>query len=58
MSAEGVTREEAERQALELVTAEWGDKPHSVHRLGSTQNRDGTWHTTAWSSNQPEETQA
>lgn len=58
MSAEGVTREEAERQALELVTAEWGDKPHSVHRLGSIQNRDGTWHTTAWSSNQPEETQA
>lgn len=58
MSAEAATRDEAERQALELVTAEWGDKPHSVHRLGSIQNRDGIWHTTAWSSNQPEETQA
>ncbi len=32
-----------------------GDEPHSVHRLGSTQNRDGSWHTTAWSSNKPEE---
>lgn len=57
MSAEGVTREEAERQALELVTAEWGDKPHSVHRLGSVCGCDGIWHTTAWSSNQTEETQ-
>jgi len=58
MSADGLTREEAERQALEMVTAEWGDEPHSVHRLGSVCGRDGIWHTTAWSSNQPEETQA
>ena len=28
---------------------------HSVHRLGSTRNSDGSWHTTAWSSNKPEE---
>ncbi len=55
MSADGATRDEAERQALDLVAAEWGDEPHSVHRLGSTQNRDGSWHTTAWSSNKPEE---
>lgn len=58
MSADGATRDEAERQALEMVTAEWAGEPHSVHRLGSTRNSDGSWHTTAWSSNQTEETQA
>jgi len=58
MSADGDTREAAERQALEMIAAEWGGEPHSVHRLGSSCGRDGRWFTTAWSSNQPEEATA
>ena len=58
MSANGGTRAEAEQQALELVAAEWGDEPHSVHRLGSVCGSDGSWHATAWSSNQLEELMA